>query len=213
MVKGKKINEEVLKKLKPIELVKKNKVEKKEKADSASNFDGSIKTLAKSKALETPKEEKAPEENLTGSTFVDNSIWQTKSFVAPSITRSEAEPTSLERTAEESPVQNQGDKNIKETGINYSSASKSESSAYRISSNYEGKTSYESGRTGEEVRQTMGLGNEHRRTDLTNPFIRPEEIQRSELENFSRLEEQRRIEREESEKLPFMQKRRREEIF
>jgi len=205
MLKEKKINKDILKKLKPIEIGRKKKQIKE------------IETLKNLGALgkEVPKEEVSPEKSLAGSNrqegFSDNSIWQTKSFVAPSITRSEAESTPLEKTAEESPVQNQNDNNIKET--NYSSIPKSESSAYRISSNYDGRTTYDSGRMEETTRLNINLGNEQRRTGLTNPFVRPEEVQRSRLEEFSRLEEQERLEREEKEKLPFMQKNKREEIF
>ena len=52
MVKPKKINEDILKKLKPIEIRKKNKAEKKEEQ-------------------EVPGKEESSEENLTNSTFSD----------------------------------------------------------------------------------------------------------------------------------------------
>jgi len=195
MVKPKTINESILKKLKPLNIEKKRKKESKKDRE---NFSEEIDSKA----------------NSHDQGFSDNSIWQTKSFVAPAIMRSEAEPKPLEKTAEEADVQNGVNQNaVKETETNYSSIPRSESSAYRISSNYEGRTIYESKREGESIRPTIGFGNEQRRTGLVNPFVRPEESQRNELEEFSRLEEREEREREERQKLPFMQKTRREEIF
>jgi len=196
--KGKKMNKNILKKLKPIDLGRKKK---------QINGTEILKNIG---ALD--KEETVHEINSQEHGFSDNSIWQTKKFDAPVITRSE-ESTPLERTAEEAPIQNQNESNIKEIATDYSSIQKSESSAYRISSDYEGRTTYDSRDSGQTMRPTMSLGNEQRRTGLTNPFVRPEEVQRSGLEEFSRLEEQRREEREEKQKLPFMQKKREEEIF
>ena len=192
MVKEKKINGNILKKLKPIEIEKKRKKEEQKKFD----------------------EETAPEISSQEQGFSDNSIWKTKEFDAPTIIRSEAEPAPLEKTAEEAETPGGVNQDTaRETEINYSSLQRSESSAYRISSDYEGRTTYDSRKDGESMRPTMGLGNEQRRTGLTNPFVRPEEVKRSELEEFSRLEEQEEKERERMKKLPFMQKDKREEIF
>jgi hypothetical protein len=197
MAKLKKTNEDIFKKLKPLELTNKNKTEKKEKLEKKEEHKKS--------------QEEAHEINPPRNNFSDNSVWQTKEFNAPHITRSAAEAVPLEITADR--AESSGRENSEANGVDYSSVPKSESAAYRISSDYEGRKSYDPGRTGELIRPAMGLGNEQRRMELTNPFVRTEGVQRSELEEFSKLEEQQRREREENEKLPFMQKKRREEIF
>ena len=195
MVKIKRTDQDIFKKLKTIELIKKNKTEKKEKSKEE-------------------KKETAPEVNSPSSTFSDSSIWQTKKFDAPSITRLEAEPMPLERTADQAEISSISYQNLtNETGINYSSIPQSESSAYRISSDYEGRNkSYDD--LGTERTAISILGERENRTQqIVSPFTRPKEVQRSELEEFSRLEEQERVAREERQKLPFEQKNRREEIF
>jgi len=198
ITKEKKMNKGIIKKLKPINLTKKNK---------------QIKEIEALKNLDALDKESAPETKFQENNFSDNFIWQTKGFDAPGITRSETESVPLERTAEEAPIPNQNENNIKEIGTNYSTIQRSESSAYRISSDYEGRTTYDARRDGDSMRPTMGLGSEQRRMGLINQFVRPDEVQRNELEQSSRLEEQDRAKREEMQKLPFMQKRKEEEIF
>jgi hypothetical protein len=198
MTKQKKLNEGILKKLKPIELIRKNKAEKKDKQKEQEKF----------------REKTTTEVNSQEHGFSDNSIWQTKDFDAPSITRSEAEPMPLERTADQAEISGISNQNLaNETGINYSSIPQSESSAYRISSDYEGRNKNYDDR-GTERTATSILGErENGAQHIVSPFTRPQEVHRSELEEFSRLEEQERVAREERQKLPFEQKNRREEIF